>query len=697
MLPSWSYSQIFTQMSAGIWWTSPRISYGFAPDASVICTNEGEGPGFSALTPAETAMATLAMSLWDDLITPDMFVTTDFGDCAIKFGMTSSGRDYSHAYRPGNGSVWFNSGYDSGRDNLVSPTVGLHGFESYIHEIGHAFGLRHMGNYNQTHSVGPSSYEDSAVYSLMSYYGPNWPAGEGQVAWADWVASDGVLYCPQTPMLNDIKVIQDIYGAETTTRTDNTVYGFNSTVSGASGAIYDFRLNAHPVLCLFDSGGKDTLDLSGFATASSINLAAGSFSSCDAMTNNISIAYGTDIEDAVGGSAADTLKGNALANDLRGNAGNDALAGQAGDDSLRGGSGNDVLDGGGGTDTAYFAAKWSAIQTGFSAGDGFTVTSKLDGTDTLSNVEYLVDAAGVKKSIATLLPCFSVASQSAATIEGSGIAVSVTFTISLSRISIASQYVDWSLSLGQGTGAASADDFTGALSGTAAIEGGQLSTTITVNLSPDLMFEADERFSVRLSNPSNGLPIIAGSAGAVIVNDDVDVRGIFVEMLPTVRGDGIGNVLTGGEAGDRLLGCGGNDTLAGEGGDDHLSGGAGQDVLTGGDGADVFRFGASVLDRAVPVSAHHCDVITDFEKGADRIVLRGIDADPATPEHEALAWRGGEAFSGNGGEVRFQRFPETGRDGAHTMIFVSLDHDEAPEFAIRLEGLVNLSAGDVVL
>ena len=45
--------------------------------------------------------------------------------------------------------------------------------------------------------------------------------------------SDGKLYSPQTPMVNDVMAIQAIYGAETTTRTGDTVYGFGSNVTGA--------------------------------------------------------------------------------------------------------------------------------------------------------------------------------------------------------------------------------------------------------------------------------------------------------------------------------------------------------------------------------------------------------------------------------------------------------------------------------
>jgi serralysin len=69
---------------------------------------------------------------------------------------------------------------------------------------------------------------------------------------------------------------------------------------------------------------------------------------------NISIAYNTIIENAVGGSQRDYLVGNDVANKLTGNGGNDTIRGLGGDDILSGGAGSDRFvygPGEGGTDT----------------------------------------------------------------------------------------------------------------------------------------------------------------------------------------------------------------------------------------------------------------------------------------------------------------------------------------------------------
>ena len=132
-------------------------------------------------------------------------------------------------------------------------------------------------------------------------------------------------------MMEDIVVIQSMYGADTTTRTGNTTYGFHSN---ADVWLYDFTQNSHPVLCIYDANGNDTLDLSGWNTSSTINLAPGSFSSCDMMTNNISIAKSAWIENAIGGGGNDTIIGNIRNNMLDGRSGNDTLTGAGGNDTF---------------------------------------------------------------------------------------------------------------------------------------------------------------------------------------------------------------------------------------------------------------------------------------------------------------------------------------------------------------------------
>ena len=50
-------------------------------------------------------------------------------------------------------------------------------------------------------------------------------------------ATGGFFQTPQTPMVDDIAAVQAMYGADLTTRTGNTTYGFNSN---AGRDVFDF-------------------------------------------------------------------------------------------------------------------------------------------------------------------------------------------------------------------------------------------------------------------------------------------------------------------------------------------------------------------------------------------------------------------------------------------------------------------------
>jgi serralysin len=147
-------------------------------------------------------------------------------------------------------------------------------------------------------------------------------------------------------------------------------------------------------MAIWDAGGIDTLDASGYNVTQRIDLTPGSLSSIgginyderptfaqvnanralaglppvtqatyDAnmaalaadpfrgrLTDNVGIAYGATIENAKGGSGKDTIIGNSADNQLFGNAGADDLTGNGGNDLLDGGIGADKMAGGVGND-----------------------------------------------------------------------------------------------------------------------------------------------------------------------------------------------------------------------------------------------------------------------------------------------------------------------------------------------------------
>ena len=88
---------------------------------------------------------------------------------------------------------------------------------------------------------------------------------------------------------------------------------------------------------IWDIAGNDTFDFSPSSVAVTIDLRPGFNSSVgdNGTTNNIAIAFGTDIENAVGSIFSDTIVGNDLDNNLTGNQGDDTLTGGQGTDIFR--------------------------------------------------------------------------------------------------------------------------------------------------------------------------------------------------------------------------------------------------------------------------------------------------------------------------------------------------------------------------
>jgi serralysin len=270
-------------------------------------------------------------------------------------------------------------------------------FMSLMHEVLHALGLPHPGDYNAdggeiTYAADADFFQDSSQYTVMSYFDPDDANAGADYSWTPqevqsglighWNATLGLFgpltqstsFSPATPMVHDIAALQALYGANMQTRAGDTVYGYNSTAGRPS---YDFAVAHAPIFTIWDGGGIDTLDLSGSGLSARIDLGEGAYSDALGMTGNIAIAYGAQVENAKGGSAADIIIGNPLAN------------------TLQGAGGDDDLGGGGGDDRAVFTGastdyRLTPTSTGWTVAD--LRAGAPDGTDKLAGVELLAFA-----------------------------------------------------------------------------------------------------------------------------------------------------------------------------------------------------------------------------------------------------------------------------------------------------------------
>ena len=286
----------------------------------------------------------------------------DSGPAADIFFTDNDTGAYSNSlfHTTGNGQVdhrhidmsWVNMdpGWNGGNSDINGYT-----YQTVMHEILHALGLGHAGPYNVD---GSPDYEP--VYVTDSN---NAVAGRSNEALNDSWQQTIMSYFDQdmntainadfayllTPMAADIEALRTLYGSSAFT--GGTTYGFNTNIdagrSAALAALADYADES--AFCIVDDGGNDTLDFSGFGADQTIDLtvvtgtSTGIFSNVGGLTGNMSLAVGTVIENAIGGSGNDVITGNDSGNTLTGNAGDDRIAGKGGADRIDGGAGTDTV------------------------------------------------------------------------------------------------------------------------------------------------------------------------------------------------------------------------------------------------------------------------------------------------------------------------------------------------------------------
>jgi len=288
------------------------------------------------------------------------FVETTVEEAGMVLGVAELGASvegvgyYPDAYTVGapTGDLWIDNSLAD-----LSFEQGSHEYQILLHEIGHTLGL--------THPTLP--YEElNGQYTVMADH--EHPSFDS--------AADGML-------LYDIAALQYLYGENLTSSAGDDVYSYDM-LAGTNHSVWD-------------AGGLDTFDMSAATQGVKLDLNVGSFSTVSAAgTNNISIAFGTVIEDAIGSAYDDTIVGNEAGNVISGGAGNDILTGNSGDDRFyfSDASGSDrITDFTQGEDLIILNCSATSLNDLSITYDGTDLVIEYDGGDIhLAGVTALTDA-----------------------------------------------------------------------------------------------------------------------------------------------------------------------------------------------------------------------------------------------------------------------------------------------------------------
>jgi Ca2+-binding RTX toxin-like protein len=513
-----------------------------------------------------------------------------------------------------------------GRSSVV--VQGTAGYQTILHELGHGMGLAHPhdGGDDQdslgSNFPGVNDSDDKgdywlnqSIWTVMSY-NMGWTGAPPVVANSQTLVGNNYGLAG-TLMAFDIAALHEIYGANMTYKTGNDVYVLPKT--NANGVAFWSSI--------WDAGGTDTISNAGSTIGAIINLndasldaatdkdyAAGYVSFNNGIRGGFTIANGVVIENAIGGSGADTIIGNEF------------------DNVIEGGLGDDILDGGEGSETNGDTLSYASATAGVTVDLAIATQQNTGGAgkDTFKNFENLSGGKGADKLTGDAGANTIYGADGDDIIEGRGGVDRLVGGLGKDTVSYANSAAGVIVDLNwQGETLANGEIDTGKVDPGAQTGGdaqGDLLwgfENLTGSSKDDFLYGDDK---ANVINGGAGDDAITGRGG----NDSLD-GGAGVDYLSyntydntqhisltlgawdsktlnsaqtTVTIKNNSNVVTetdtiknfenaeGGQGNDTLIGNGAANTLTGGFGNDTLNGGDGDDILTGGVGNDTFIGGA---------------------------------------------------------------------------------------------------------